>query len=435
MNITPLQGKARTAYRHSTASINVLEGSVRSGKTIGTLLDWVHTTRTGPGGNLLMAGRTERTVINNLLSPMQEIYGPDRVVINTGSGTATIGGRSVMLVGANNEQARTKIQGLTLAGAYVDEVATVPESFWDMLVTRMSVEGSRILATCNPEGPRHWLKKKWLDKAKLWVDGDGVFHDRRAEFRMLPEGHEDRPLNLHRFTFTLDDNAHNLPAEYIANTKASYSGMFYLRMILGRWALADGVIYDSFDQARHVVAHKKLPKMARVLSLGIDYGTTNATAGILLGLGVDGRLYAIDEWAPKRATDAEYSAALTTWLRKGEYEPEWTYVDPNAASLKLQLFQDGVRATDALNSVNTGIHTTASLFASGQLLVSDRCTHLLDEIPGYVWDPKASEKGDDKPIKQDDHFCDALRYSVLSSQFVWMNHLATPIPAAAKEAA
>ncbi|MBF6460163.1 PBSX family phage terminase large subunit [Nocardia puris] len=435
MKVKPLRGKAKLAYRHSTAAINILEGSVRSGKTIGSLFDWVQFVRHGPPGNLLMVGRTERTLINNLLLPLQELYGADRVVINTGAGTVTICGRTVLLVGANNEQARTKIQGLTLAGAYVDEVAVIPESFWDMLVSRMSVEGARIWATCNPEGPRHWFKRKWLDRAKLWIDGDGRFHDRRREWRELPEGHEGRPLNLHRFTFTLDDNKHNLPAEYIANTKASYSGMFYLRMILGRWALADGVIYDAFDHARHVVAHDDLPTMARVLALGIDYGTTNPTAGIVVGVGTDGRLYAIDEWEPKRGTDADLSRQLGEWLRERGHAPEWTYVDPAAASFKLQLFRDDTtRCTDGLNQVVDGIRTVAALISSDQLRVSDRCTRLLDEIPGYVWDPKASERGEDKPVKADDHFCDALRYAVLSSQFVWMSMLAKPIHVA-KEAA
>lgn len=439
MKLARLQGKAKLAYRYSTAAINVLEGSVRSGKTVGSLLDWAHFIRTGPEGNLLMVGRTERTLINNLLLPLQEMFGPDDIVINTGSGTATICGRKVLLIGANNEQARTKIQGLTLAGAYVDEVATMPESFWDMLVSRMSVEGARIWATCNPEGPRHWLKRKWLDRAKLWIDGDGVFHDRRKMFRDLPEDHPDRPLDLHRVTFTLDDNAHNLPAGYVANTKASYSGMFYLRMILGRWALADGVIYDAFDHGRHVVKHADLPAMSRVLALGIDYGTTNPTAGILLGVGADGRLYALDEWSPPRGTDAELSSSLGEWLRENQHAPEWTYVDPAAASFKLQLYRDDTaRCTDGLNSVLDGIRSTASLISSGQLLISDRCTRLLDEIPGYVWDPKASEKGEDRPVKADDHFCDALRYAVLSSQFVWMSLITNPVAltatAPAKEA-
>ncbi|MEU3013353.1 PBSX family phage terminase large subunit [Nocardia asteroides] len=436
----PLTGKAATAYRYAVAAINILEGSVRSGKTIGSLLDWARFIRTGPAGALLMAARTERTLINNVLTPMQAMFGASNVVINSGSGTATIFGRLVLLVGANTEQSRTKIQGLTLAGAYVDELATLPESFWDMLVSRMSIAGARIWATCNPEGPRHWLKRKWLDKAKLWVDGDGVFHDRRAQYRDLGEDDPDRPKNLHRFTFVLDDNASNLDPEYVSTTKANYSGVFYLRMILGQWAIADGVIYDCFDPGRHVVPYSQLPQMARLLSLGIDYGTTNPTAGILLGLGADGRLYAVDEWSPPRGTDATLSTSLTEWMKpvqvEGEppprsREPEWVFVDPAAASFKLQLYQDQTRATDATNDVLNGIRTVSSLLSTGQLIISDRCARLIDEIPGYMWDPKASEKGKDAPIKSDDHFSDALRYAVQSSYQSWYGALRKPIPTAA----
>lgn len=440
MTVRALSGKARLAYHHSTAAINILEGSVRSGKTIGSLMDWAKFCDEGPAGALLMAARTERTLINNVLVPMQELYGAENVAINTGSGTATIFGRTVLLVGANTEQARTKIQGLTLAGSYVDELATLPESFWDMLVSRMSIKGARIWATCNPEGPRHWLKRKWLDKAKLWVDGDGNMHDRRAQYRELSEDDPDRPKNLHRFTFVLDDNAANLDPEYVSTTKANYSGVFYLRMILGQWAIADGVIYDCFDPGRHVVPYRQLPQMTRLLALGIDYGTTNPTAGILLGLGADGRLYAVDEWSPPRGTDATLSTSLSEWMKplpiEGEppprsREPEWVFVDPAAASFKLQLYQDQTRATDATNDVLNGIRTVSSLFSTGQLIISDRCTRLIDEIPGYMWDPKASEKGKDAPIKSDDHFSDALRYAVQSSYQSWYGALRTPIPDAA----
>lgn len=427
MKITPLRGKARLAYRYSTASINVLEGSVRSGKTVGSLMDWVEYTREGPDGNLLMVGRTERTLINNLLLPLQVMYGADRIVINSGSGTVSICGRLVLLVGANNEAARTKIQGLTLAGAYVDEAATLPESFWDMLVSRMSVEGAQIWATCNPEGPRHWFLTKWLQRAKLWIDGDGVFHDRRAEFRDLPPDDPARPLNLHRISFTLDDNAHNLPAEYVANTKASYSGLFYQRMILGRWALADGMIYDAFDASRHVIASASLPTVERVLGMGIDYGTTNPTRGVLVGLAGD-RLYALDEWRPKRGTDGDLSADLASWLAaRPQWAPEYLYVDPAAASFKMQLYRDRVgRIENGHNAVVDGIRTVASLIGSDRLLIADTCTGLLDELPGYVWDAKASEKGEDRPVKLDDHSCDALRYGVATTQAIWARLVATP---------
>lgn len=431
MTITALRGKARAAARFSTARINAYEGSVRSGKTVGTLIEWAEFCKNGPAGTFLMAGRTERTVINNLVLPLQDMLGAERVKINRGTGTVSICGREVLLVGANNEASRTKIQGLTLAAAYCDEVSTLPESFFNMLTSRLSVRGAQMWTTCNPEGPGHWFKKKWLDRAKLWIDHGGNIHVKD------PAAYADddpaRPIDLHRFSFTLDDNAHNLDPDYVTSTKAMYSGLWFKRMILGHWAVADGAIYDMFDTARHVVPHNKIPSISRMMGLGLDYGTTNPTAGVLLGLGDDGRLYVLDEFSPPRGTDADLSRLLSDWL-KDQPDPGYIYVDPAAGSLKLQLYGDGVRGVaDADNSVLDGIRTTASLFASGQLFISDRCTRLADELPSYVWDDKAVALGKDKPVKVNDHFSDALRYAVATSKTLWYRSLSAPVqqPAAA----
>lgn len=424
MKLSPLRGKAKAAARLSTARINIYEGSVRSGKTIGTLLEWAEFCRYGPEGLLLMAGRTERTVINNLVLPLQEMFGPERVKINRGTGTVTIFGREVQLVGADNESARTKIQGLTLAGAYVDEATNVPESFFNMLVSRLSVKGARVWCTCNPEGPGHWFKKQWIDRARLWVRGDGSIVRRKASD--YAQDDPERPINLHRFSFTLDDNAHNLDPEYVASTKANYSGLWYLRMILGQWTIAEGAVYDMFDTGIHVIPAESLPAMEQIMGLGIDYGTTNPTAGILLGLGVDGLLYVIDEFAPTRgATDAELALQLIEWL-KDHPDPNYIYLDPSAKSLRNQLYNDGFRPAKADNEVLDGIRTVASLLREKQLYVTSRCTHLLDELPGYVWDKKASEKGEDKVVKVNDHYLDALRYAVKTSYRMWFRRIAKP---------
>lgn len=421
---TPFEGKALQAITLPPAAITAYEGSIRSGKTFTSLVEWIRYCRTGPPGMLLIAGRTERTILNNIVQPLQDMLGPRRVAINRGLGTVSLLGRTVLMVGANNEASRTKIQGLTLAGAYVDEAGTLPESFFSMLVSRLSVAGARLWLTSNPESPSHWLKTKWLDRARIWVDRNGAVHHK-------PDFDPDRDPDIHRVSWALEDNT-TLPPDYVRNTKAMYTGLWYRRYILGEWVAAEGAIYDMWDPDRHVV--HDLPPMARHLGVGVDYGTTNATAGILLGLSAEPRprLYLLDEWrydpatARLRLTDGQLSAGLCEWMG-GRQDPrvEWVLVDPAAASLKVQLHADGARnVTDADNDVAYGIRTVASLLGTGDLLVSDRCTGLIAEFPGYSWNPKATEKGEDKPIKTADHSLDAARYAVATTESVWRPILA-----------
>lgn len=416
MIVEPLTGKSKAATGHK-ASIVALEGSVRSGKTWCSLIEWLDYCRRGPLGPLLMTGRTERTVITNLILPLQQMLGEKRVRLNRGLGTARILGRDVMIVGANNEAAVTKIQGRTLAGAYVDEASTLPESYFNMLYSRLSVAGAQMWLTSNPEAPAHWLKVNWLDRARLWIDRDGTEHVR-----------EDG-IDLVRVSFKLEDNT-NLPAEYVERIKATYSGLWYRRYILGEWCIAAGAIYEDWDPALHVVAADRLPDIAHLIAVGIDYGTTNPTRGVLLGLSAEDtpRLVLTDEWTPERATDADLSASYRRWI--GAREPQWVTVDPSAASFKLQLFSDGLaNIMNGSNAVASGIRVVASLLKAGRLIVSDTCSALIAEIPGYCWDPKATERGEDEPIKEHDHSCDAMRYAVASTRALWSAHIPLTIPA------
>ena len=423
MAINPLTGKSKLAVQHSTATINVYEGSVRSGKTIATLIDWIRYCRNAPAGNLLMTGRTERTIINNLVLPIQEMLGKSRVTINRGNGTVSICGREVILVGANNEQARTKIQGLTLAGAYVDEASTLPESYWNMLTTRLSVDGARMWATCNPEGPRHWFKLQWLDKAKLWVKHDSTIEDRNDDFHNLDEDDPLRPIDLHRFSFTLEDNRPNLNPKYYANVMSMYSGLWYQRMILGLWTMAEGIVYDKFDMNHNVV--DTLPPMEFIVGIGIDYGDTNPTRGIVLGVGTDQKLYAMAEWDPGAGTAGDRSRSLRKFLAQYP-DPGYVVVDPAAKGFRFQLASDQfTNVLKANNSVNAGINTVGALFGTRQLLIHRSCTKLLDEIVGFVWDAKASEKGEDAVVKLDDHSVDGLRYIVHTLRHMWRPYVPT----------
>ncbi|WP_031010671.1 PBSX family phage terminase large subunit [Streptomyces sp. NRRL F-5727] len=413
----PLSRKQLRSIGRATARINLWHGSVRSGKTIASLLAFVIAVASaGPSGLILIAGKTIQTIERNVLEPLQDplLFGPlARHVVHTrGSTTATILGRTVHLIGANDAKSEGRLRGLTAQLAYVDEATLVPEGFWTQLLARLSAPGARLFATTNPDSPRHWLKTGYLDRAS--------------------------ELDLRAWHFKLADNPSLSPA-YVANLAAEYVGLWRRRMIDGAWVVAEGAVYDMWDEARHVV--DTLPDMRRYW-VGIDYGTTNAFSAVLLGLGVDGRLYACSEYrhdsraTRRQLTDAQYSDAVRTWLATYRppgapdtaprgVVPEWTFIDPSAASFHTQMWADGHSSpAKATNTVGDGIRSVSSLLAADRLLIHSSCAGLLSELPGYSWDPKATARGEDAPMKVDDHSVDALRYAVHSTAHEW-RHLLT----------
>lgn len=445
MRVEPLEGKALAAVAVPKGMTLVMfDGAIRSSKTISTLLLWIKFIRTGPAGSLAMIGRTERAVIDNLIMPLQEMLGPKRVVLNRGLGIVTVLGRVVNIYGANDEQARTKIQGLTLAGAYVDEGANIPESFFNMLRSRLSVPGAMLYLTCNPDGPKHWLKVNWLDRAEHHLDKHGKLHHNTADNR----------LPIWRVTFLLDDNVALLRSnpQFVADLKASWppGSMFYRRYILSEWVSAEGAVYGVWNAEQMTLTASRLPRIEQVLIAALDYGTTHDTRAYLLGMtrvniGLNGRpdwestkrgvdssrsryvLIVIDEFAPDTGTVGEHAALFEAWLDlNSSYGiPDWIAIDPAAATFKAELFARGrADVINAHNAVVSGIQTVASLLYAGRLfVVGDRCPHLLDGIPSYMWSVKATERGKTEPIKENDDEVDAFRYAVYTSRASWREQI------------
>jgi PBSX family phage terminase large subunit len=417
----PLSAKQIRSIAHATARINLWHGAIRSGKTIASLIAFLIAIAAAPSsGLIIIVGRSLQTIERNVLDPLQDsaLFGPvARLVQHTrGATTAVILGRTVHLIGAADSRAEGRLRGLTACLAYVDEATLVPRGFWNQLLGRLSVPGARLFATTNPDNPGHWLRKEFINRGA--------------------------DLNLRHWQFTLDDNPALDPA-YVAALKAEYVGLWYRRFILGHWVQSEGAIYEMFDAERHVV--HELPHIERWLCDAIDYGTVNPFADLLLGLGRDtqGRaaLYVVSEYrhdsraARRQLTDTEYSAGRRRWLasvpqpQAGNVigvRPEWTVVDPSAASFIEQLHRDGVSGvTPADNSVLDGIRGVANLLASDRLFIHASARGLIDELPGYSWDDEAAEKGEDKPIKLEDHSCDALRYGVRTTEALWRPHIPT----------
>jgi PBSX family phage terminase large subunit len=426
-----LTGKQSEAVRLSTARENIYEGAVRSSKTISTIMKWLRFVRTGPSGPLLMIGKTERTLKRNVIDPIEEMVGTKRCKFKSGSGELDLLGRRIYVAGAHDESSAGRIQGMTLAGAYGDEMTTWPESFYDMLGTRLSVPGAQFFGTTNPAAPTHWLMKKYLKRARLHLDRNGIVHT----------SSDPDALDMHRFSFQLADNPTLTPA-YVKNLTSKYTGLFYRRYVLGEWVLAEGTVYEHWDPDIHIVP--ELPQIDTWLGIGLDYGATNPFAALAAGIGTgpDGirRVYLASEYgydsasAGRQLAPSQYSEAVRDWIKntqvpgqtgKGIPAP-WVYIDPSA-DFDNQLYYDGLNnVADANNDVLAGIQTVSSLIASDRLRVHESCTGWIEEVPGYSWDPKATERGEDKPLKVADHYMDAGRYILHSEDYTIRRLLELP---------
>ena len=295
------------------------------------------------------------------------------------------------IFGGKDERSQDLIQGITLAGVFFDEVALMPESFVNQATGRCSVDGSKYWFNCNPDGPYHWFKQNWIDKRK-----------------------EKHLLYLH---FTMDDNL-SLSEKVKARYRSMYTGVFYRRYILGLWAMAEGIIYDMFSEERHVADPETISDLLldgnRYVSC--DYGTQNATVFLLWNQGTDDIWYCTREYyysgreKGQQKTDAEYADDLESWLSGTDINA--VIVDPAAASFIAELTKRGYRVIKAKNDVADGIRLVATKLNLLKIVFSNICQNTIKEFASYIWDAKAAEHGEDKPVKQYDHAMDAVRYFV-----------------------
>jgi len=379
---TPLESDAR---------INILEGSVRSSKTVTMIPKWLNYIKNGPKGLLLMTGVSKDTIYDNVLIDLFDTTGSGAYTYNRQTGDLIIYGRKIKVVGAKDEGSEKYIRGKTLAGAYCDELSLMPESFFKQLLNRLSVKGAKLYATTNPDSPMHYLNKEYItDETKIKSGMVNIIH------------------------FELDDNP-NLDDDYKTFIRNAYTGLWYKRMILGLWVMAEGAIYDMWTNENIYEKIQVGVESTCRRFISIDYGTTNPM--VFLDIYDDGvnvwvknEYYFDSRKSNTQKTDSQYADDLIKFI--GDEYPETIILDPSAASFKAELRQRGLRITDADNGVNDGIRMVASLLAQRKLKVNKACNNLIEEIQGYVWDDKAIKRGEEKPLKTKDHACDAMRYFV-----------------------
>lgn len=387
-------------FPYSEYDALICDGAVRSGKTsIMSLSFFLWAMGNFNNCAFAFCGKSVGAVERNIITPLLSItylkqnfeirYNRSEHVIIAGRGQKE---NRFYCFGGKDESSYTLIQGVTLAGVMLDEVALMPRSFVEQALARCSVTGSKMWFNCNPENPRHWFRQEWILKAP-----------------------QKNALHIH---FMMDDNP-SLSEETKERYRNMYSGVFYQRYILGQWVMSEGVIYDMFDQDLNTFNPGEEPiwmKRRSTRTIACDYGTTNPMR--FLDVYDDGetvrvvREYNWDSREEHRQkTDKEYADDFMAFMGE-EYCA--AIVDPSAASFIAELRSRGVYVIPADNDVMDGIRKTSTLLQQGRIQVSTMCAAMIDEFGTYLWDEKASLNGKEQPVKQNDHSMDALRYYINS---------------------
>ncbi len=396
-----LADKQKWSIRRAFKRINIWHGSVRAGKTVGTIWRWIDYIANGPKGDLMMAGKTIDALKRNILSPMFALVGAEAEYY-PGKRELHMWDRTIHVIGASDERSEGKIRGSTLAGFLGDETTLWPESFFKMALSRMSVQDAKCFIATNPDNPNHWLKVDYLDRKQ--------------------ELNAKNPNHIASFHFDIDDNPY-LPTDYVEQLKAEYTGLWYKRFILGEWCVAEGAIYDHFDEKKHVIS---TCPMADYYTVGYDYGTTNPTWFGLFGhktfpLKGEPRVWAEREyyWDPKKQkrqkTDDEFANDFEKFILPVQNKVQEIYGDPSAESFNLALRRRSITGLrDANNEVLDGIRTVGRMLNTGEYKISKNCKQLISEKYGYSWNEKAQILGKDEPKKENDHASDGERYDLHS---------------------
>lgn len=370
----------------------ICDGSVRSGKTVSMILGFVHwAMRFFDGKNFGICGKTISSTERNIILPLlnmpditdyyslQYIRGENkRIIIRSGSHTNTF-----FIFGGKDESSYTLVQGITLSGVLFDEVALMPKSFVDQAVARtLSEPEARYWFNCNPESAEHWFYKEWICNT-----------------------HQKKALHLH---FTMQDNP-ILSPEQIADAERLYTGVFYNRYIKGLWCVAEGLIYPQFDREKHI-EQRNNPQGEWYIS--VDYGTLNAfSAGLWCYDGTTAyraaEYYYSGRETRKQLTNAQYLQRIQQLA--GSHKIECVIVDPSAASFIAELRNADFTVRKGKNAVVDGIRRVSSALQAGKLQFSPDCKGCIREFGLYRWDESCSE---DRPIKENDHAMDDVRYFV-----------------------
>lgn len=374
-----LSEKQKKFLKDDLHRINLLYGSVRSGKTWISLLKWaIWIGQQAQDKQFLMVGKTITTLKRNCLVLLEELIG-DNITYSISQKKAVIFGRTVWLEGANDERSESKIRGMTLMGVYIDELTQIPQDFYLMALSRLSEKGAVFLATTNPDHPKHYVKTEIIDNDLL---------DKQV------------------IKFLLDDNIF-LDEAYKENLKKEYTGVFYQRFILGDFVRAEGIIFPEFanDATRWIIKREDVPKTFRSVEVGFDIGGNgSAYALTCTGQGYDGVQYRLK--AEKRQAEDMAMDDIEKFVVEFCEECERIYgvkigmINCDHVAVIVNTINDNTRYTADLcykPPLEDRVFLYSKLFSTDKIkFVDGMCNDLIEEMQNLVFDDKS-----DRPIPLD----------------------------------
>lgn len=369
----------RLLKQNNLKRINLLQGSVSAGKTWISLIAWALWVATRPKDYLyMMCGKSLQTLKRNCLLPLQELIGEKHFKFSLSTKEGVLFDRKIMLEGANDQRSESKIRGITLGGAYCDELTLFPKDFFVMLLSRLRVPGAKLIATTNPDVPTHWLRKEYINNEKLNDDMLNIF-------------------------FSIDDNT-TLPEDYVESLKKEYTGVYYDRFILGKWVVANGAIYKVFSDQPKAFYAAELPHFDYV-NIGLDFGG-NGSKHALCASGITHdmrRLYALKteripaaDMTPQSLYKRVYDFCVEIKEKYGKVSA--VYADSAEqtliAGLRQALRPIGVIVKNSLKrEINDRIRATTMLMGGGRFyMIAAECRSLIEAFQGAVWDDKVIGK-------------------------------------------
>lgn len=404
----------RPGLRSAEADFVIADGAIRSGKTIACIIGFLTWSQEMfSGESFILAGKTVGALKKNVIRPMLQImeaWGWPYEYIRSGTDARIeIGQNTYYLYGANTEAAQDALQGLTAAGAYLDEAALFPQSFIDQAIGRCSVLGSKVWMNCNPEGPHHYIREEFL----------------------LPEKQKEKKVyHLH---FMMKDNLSLSPSVIRRYERAwPHGSVFYKRFILGLWVAADGLIYQEFaDHVKDYLITEKWLKDNQIIYavIGVDFGGTKSAHSFTLTGFTRGykQVIVLDEYYKKdRINPQQLQEAFVDFVRRAQlkYKVYEAYCDSAEQTLISGLEMACMQAhvsIDIRNAIKGPINDRIAfyngLIAQHRWKVMKHCTHIIEAFEQAVYD----EKKKNMDVRLDDGLMnvdslDSTEYSTESVQ-------------------